>query len=1518
MSTLTSFLGRPNFDWEIILQDILENGTFSAPTGGGTALSLTYGTLKFNLVGSGLAISGPRTISAGSITGFSIVDGSQTILTMTGLLLPTFGHLQTLINGSAGIDPYGEPFKALFAPFFLNEALSATGSGDGESLLGSSGIDNINSGGGDDYVRGGSGVDTLNGGTGNDFLDYFSDVRTVGININLLTNTVVNNNAGAATVDIISGFESIGGTSFSDILRGNDENSVLIGNGGGDTFFGNMGDNYYRGGSGVDTFNGGTGTGDGQFDKVSYETETDGIGINATFNGGGNVTIVDTYGFTDTGTSIEQIKGSQFADIFTGSIGNDRAEGMAGNDIFNLDSGEDYVEYRNETDAGTTQGVIVNLSSATIQATLNNGLETVLAGKARDSFGYTDTLIDVESIFGTKFNDYIVGSSADNNLSGDRGSDTIYGGDGSDNIRGDEGGADAGADQLYGEAGDDSFKGGAGADLIDGGADRDRIEYNLETTFTGDDATHGVIVNLSTVALTNVTVTGIPTTTVAAGTAIDTRNYVDTLVSIEDVQGTGYNDIIVGNGDDNYLEGYEGNDKLYGGAGNDNLRGDDGGPTPGNDQLYGEAGDDSFKGGAGADLIDGGADRDRVEYNLETTFTGDDATHGVIVNLSTVALTNVTVTGIPTTTVAAGTAIDTRNYVDTLVDIEDVQGTGYNDILVGNGARNRLEGDEGNDSVTGGAGGDDLFGGDGTDTVSGGSDNDFVVGGAGIDNLDGGTGGDDYDTAGYSFEYLWARGTQGIFFNMSGMTQSGILTGTARDSYGDIDTVANFEEVHGTGFNDTVYANVLINEQFHFKGFNGNDTFVGTATGRDRIVYVDDERWALDVQNARGITLTPSGITVNFAGDTVAGDGASGTIIDSFGDTDTVSGVDVVRATFFVDTFNGGADDEEFQGLKGADIINGGAGFDEAAYYNDKQSNDVQAGGTAGITVNFSGDTNANGISVGTVVDGFGDTDQLTNIEAINGTEFDDVFTGGADAVEFWSGNGADTYNTSTADGYFDGGDGTDKIVFNSAMADHIVTYDAGSNLYRFFGNDGSIRSSRDVEQFQFSDGLRTAAQLVVTSGAPVRTANIAAVTGTAAEGNGVTTSFTFTVTLNAAAYDNYNLTYTIAGFGANPTNATDFVGPLTGTVNINQHDITKTITVLVQGDSDVEFDESFTVTLSGAYGGLTIGTATAISTILNDEINIINGDSGDNNLIGTAAVDQISGLAGNDTLNGLGGSDFLFGGAGDDRIYYDALDLAANVNGGDDRDILVVVDGNLPVGFNLAASAFELAEWNRTDTAGQAWNTIQSLHDANWNLLSSTTVNDNGTSSINVYDVPDQYIWSSVRYDYNAASVLTLQVLVLNDQTSIYEEYDITNTQVWSSLRTDYNAALQWTQQVLVLDNGSRVYEEYDVDGDNPNTNDDWSSLRTDYNAALQWTQQVVNYYNGLHVYTQFDPANIYSWSEYRNDYDAAFNLLNSKLVDDSGTYDTVDYDVANTQTWNEWHRSYSAANVLLNEYFV
>lgn len=104
-------------------------------------------------------------------------------------------------------------------------------------------------------------------------------------------------------------------------------------------------------------------------------------------------------------------------------------------------------------------------------------------------------------------------------------------------------------------------------------------------------------------------------------------------------------------------------------------------------------------------------------------------------------------------------------------------------------------------------------------------------------------------------------------------------------------------------------------------------------------------------------------------------------------------------------------------------------------------------------------------------------------------------------------------------------------------------------------------------------------------------------------EGNSATTPFTFTVTRSGAASGTATVNWTVTGTGANPANAADFAdGTLpSGVVTFNNNETSKTITVLVAGDTLVEPDETFVVTLSGAVGAQ-IGTATAVGIILNDD----------------------------------------------------------------------------------------------------------------------------------------------------------------------------------------------------------------------------------------------------------------------------------------------------------------------------
>jgi Ca2+-binding RTX toxin-like protein len=157
-------------------------------------------------------------------------------------------------------------------------------------------------------------------------------------------------------------------------------------------------------------------------------------------------------------------------------------------------------------------------------------------------------------------------------------------------------------------------------------------------------------------------------------------------------------------------------------------------------------------------------------------------------------------------------------------------------------------------------------------------------------------------------------------------------------------------------------------------------------------------------------------------------------------------------------------------------------------------------------------------------------------------------------------------------------------------------------------------------------------------------------------EGNAGTTTHTFTVTLNAPRTTNITFNYAVAGNGLNPANAADFNNGVlpSGTGTILAGATSTTIQVLVRGDTTSEQNETFQLTVSNlAGGGVVLGTASATSTILNDDIAglVLNGNGNANTLTGGAGNDTINGAGGNDILSGLAGDDTLDGGTGNDTL---------------------------------------------------------------------------------------------------------------------------------------------------------------------------------------------------------------------------------------------------------------------------
>jgi hypothetical protein len=115
---------------------------------------------------------------------------------------------------------------------------------------------------------------------------------------------------------------------------------------------------------------------------------------------------------------------------------------------------------------------------------------------------------------------------------------------------------------------------------------------------------------------------------------------------------------------------------------------------------------------------------------------------------------------------------------------------------------------------------------------------------------------------------------------------------------------------------------------------------------------------------------------------------------------------------------------------------------------------------------------------------------------------------------------------------------------------------------------------------------------------------SIAAADADQPEGNSGTTPFTFTVTREGATSGTTTVGWTVGGGGDPAADGDDFsADSASGTITFLPGQSTKTITVEVIGDTVYEGNEAFTVTLSNASGGATIGTAEATGTIRNDDV---------------------------------------------------------------------------------------------------------------------------------------------------------------------------------------------------------------------------------------------------------------------------------------------------------------------------
>lgn len=175
----------------------------------------------------------------------------------------------------------------------------------------------------------------------------------------------------------------------------------------------------------------------------------------------------------------------------------------------------------------------------------------------------------------------------------------------------------------------------------------------------------------------------------------------------------------------------EGSDDATGGTGNDVLFGNDN-----NNILTGDAGDDVLYGGGGFDLLDGGVGTDTADYSNNP--------EGIIARMDLGWVTDISNGQSGFVDLVNDVANDAVAH-DDLVDIENLNGSNFDDLIFGDNQANTLSGGLGNDLLVGFGGADVLLGGAGRDelyAVSG--DGNKLAGGVDQDTLFSGIGADEF------------------------------------------------------------------------------------------------------------------------------------------------------------------------------------------------------------------------------------------------------------------------------------------------------------------------------------------------------------------------------------------------------------------------------------------------------------------------------------------------------------------------------------------------------------------------------------------------------------------------------------------------------------------------------------------------------------------------------------------------------------------------------------------------------
>ncbi|WP_319428522.1 Calx-beta domain-containing protein [Mycobacterium sp. RTGN5] len=205
--------------------------------------------------------------------------------------------------------------------------------------------------------------------------------------------------------------------------------------------------------------------------------------------------------------------------------------------------------------------------------------------------------------------------------------------------------------------------------------------------------------------------------------------------------------------------------------------------------------------------------------------------------------------------------------------------------------------------------------------------------------------------------------------------------------------------------------------------------------------------------------------------------------------------------------------------------------------------------------------------------------------------------------------------------------------IWNAQITSHIGTHYVITNM----AYNGTVAAGQSTTfGYQATPGAlaATPTNLKVNGVAvstPPTTPTLSVADTTVAEGNSGTTNATFTVTLSKPSTTPVTVNYSTSNGTATASDFTATTGTLTFAAGVT----TQTITAKVTGDTTVEPNETFTVSLASPAGA-TLSRATATATITNDDVvtvpsvsiadtSVAEGNSGSSNATFTVTLSQAS-----------------------------------------------------------------------------------------------------------------------------------------------------------------------------------------------------------------------------------------------------------------------------------------------------